>query len=403
MGEAGPVDLGGMNDDMLAMVAGRFEAESGNKLRRFADLAGAESAAKARSNSGGAASLESRYEMTVSDDQRDAMSRILTSWRGGVVKKGAKSKTARALQLFLRSEGYDIRADGDFGKQTEAALKDWQAKNGLGAGDGKAGNKTFTRIREKITPVPRQRPERKDAMAERDRLQPVSGFDAMMAGAPQAEEPAPLMRSIAPLDEGATEEEFMARLQGGTATTTPGFRDLMRQAEEGQRAYEAELAAKDAGGAPYISGLAQADPAGGTMPPPAMPPQAMPGVSISDMARGQTPSPMARALIGPGGSPEPHYGPIGQLLHDAGLPSRSAVEATTGNSPLAAGLEELPPEIMAGAVPANPMRDVMLNPEEAPQFQAQPDPGANEAIDRLRNALLSRLPRARRIYQAAGY
>lgn len=343
----------------------------------------------------------------ITDEQRDAASRILTSWRGGVIRKGNKSKTARAIQLFLRSEGYDIKADGELGKETEKALKAWQQKEGL-TSDGRAGNATFKRIREKITPVPRQRPERKDAMGERDQLQPVSGLGAMMAGAmmagaPKVEPPALLSRSIPPpADEGATEEEFMARLHGGTATTTPGFQDLLRQAEEGNRAYEAELAAKDAskppsGPPPYIPGIAQGDPSA-AMPAPPMPQ----GVSISDMARGGTPpSPLARALVGPGGSPEPRYGPIGQLLHDAGLPSRPVVEPSTGNSPLAAGIEELPPEIIEGAVPTNPMRDVMLNPEEAPHYQSQPDPGEQEAIDRLRAALIGNLARARRMHQAS--
>jgi peptidoglycan hydrolase-like protein with peptidoglycan-binding domain len=94
----------------------------------------------------------------VSDPQRDFYSRALTAYRGGTLKKGASGKTVRALQLFLRDKGYDIAADGKFGKNTEAALRKWQKAEGLSS-DGQAGQRqTFKRVRETVTPRPRQRP-----------------------------------------------------------------------------------------------------------------------------------------------------------------------------------------------------------------------------------------------------
>lgn len=92
------------------------------------------------------------------DPQREFYTRVLTSYKGGVIRRGApKSKTVRALQLMLKDAGYDIAADGLFGRRTEEALKEWQSKNKLSM-DGKAGRKTFEFIRETVTPMPRMKP-----------------------------------------------------------------------------------------------------------------------------------------------------------------------------------------------------------------------------------------------------
>lgn len=99
------------------------------------------------------------------DPQREFYSRVLTSYKGGALRRGApKSKTVRALQLFLKDKGYDIAADGVFGRKTEEALKAWQVANKLD-GDGKAGRKTFTFIRETVTPMPRMKPKPVDPNA----------------------------------------------------------------------------------------------------------------------------------------------------------------------------------------------------------------------------------------------
>lgn len=60
-----------------------------------------------------------------------------------VLKKGDKNEYVRNWQLFLNLNGYDCgAADGIFGPKTEAAVKKWQADNGLVA-DGIIGPKTW--------------------------------------------------------------------------------------------------------------------------------------------------------------------------------------------------------------------------------------------------------------------
>jgi len=54
-----------------------------------------------------------------------------------ILKKGLSGEPVRRLQAKL-----GIEADGEFGPDTEKALKDWQTKNGLSA-DGIAGPDTF--------------------------------------------------------------------------------------------------------------------------------------------------------------------------------------------------------------------------------------------------------------------
>lgn len=46
-----------------------------------------------------------------------------------------------AIQRFLTMQGYNLEIDGKMGRQTQAALRDWQSKNGLKA-DGLWGNNT---------------------------------------------------------------------------------------------------------------------------------------------------------------------------------------------------------------------------------------------------------------------
>jgi peptidoglycan hydrolase-like protein with peptidoglycan-binding domain len=54
-----------------------------------------------------------------------------------ILKKGLAGEPVRRLQAKL-----GVEADGEFGPNTEKALKDWQTKNGLTA-DGIAGPDTF--------------------------------------------------------------------------------------------------------------------------------------------------------------------------------------------------------------------------------------------------------------------
>jgi len=65
-----------------------------------------------------------------------------------VLKKGSKGPAVKALQLLLAGYGFSCGkwgADGDFGKATQEALKDYQKENGLEA-DGIAGEKTWGRL-----------------------------------------------------------------------------------------------------------------------------------------------------------------------------------------------------------------------------------------------------------------
>ena len=54
-----------------------------------------------------------------------------------ILKEGLSGEPVRRLQAKL-----GVEADGEFGPNTEKALKDWQTKNGLAA-DGMAGPDTF--------------------------------------------------------------------------------------------------------------------------------------------------------------------------------------------------------------------------------------------------------------------
>lgn len=65
-----------------------------------------------------------------------------------ILKRGMKGADVKTLQAALIAYGFSCGsagADGDFGSDTEAALKKFQTKYGLGA-DGIAGNRTWGRL-----------------------------------------------------------------------------------------------------------------------------------------------------------------------------------------------------------------------------------------------------------------
>lgn len=62
------------------------------------------------------------------------------------LKKGDTNEYVLAWQKFLNLKGYKLAEDGIFGNKTLAAVKDWQAKNGLVA-DGIIGIKTWKTVR----------------------------------------------------------------------------------------------------------------------------------------------------------------------------------------------------------------------------------------------------------------
>ena len=62
-----------------------------------------------------------------------------------VLKKGAKGKSVKAMQILLIGYGADIEADGSFGGATLRALKAYQEAAGLEA-DGSCGGKTWRKL-----------------------------------------------------------------------------------------------------------------------------------------------------------------------------------------------------------------------------------------------------------------
>lgn len=61
------------------------------------------------------------------------------------LRKGDSGEAVRALQRRLRELGYPVSVDGEFGPQTERALRDFQRANGLSA-DGVAGPQTIAAL-----------------------------------------------------------------------------------------------------------------------------------------------------------------------------------------------------------------------------------------------------------------
>ena len=60
----------------------------------------------------------------------------------GQVSYGSKGSDVTELQKLLNNNGYNLSVDGDFGSKTQAAVKDYQQKNGL-AVDGIVGTNTW--------------------------------------------------------------------------------------------------------------------------------------------------------------------------------------------------------------------------------------------------------------------
>jgi peptidoglycan hydrolase-like protein with peptidoglycan-binding domain len=61
------------------------------------------------------------------------------------LKKGSKGNDVKTLQTALNKYGYKLTADGDFGKLTDAAVRDFQLGHRLNA-DGIVGVKTWAAL-----------------------------------------------------------------------------------------------------------------------------------------------------------------------------------------------------------------------------------------------------------------
>lgn len=68
------------------------------------------------------------------------------SWSGGLLKNGAQGGQVASMQKALNEKtGGNLKVDGKFGKETQAALEKFQSSQGLDV-DGKAGDKTREKL-----------------------------------------------------------------------------------------------------------------------------------------------------------------------------------------------------------------------------------------------------------------
>jgi peptidoglycan hydrolase-like protein with peptidoglycan-binding domain len=61
------------------------------------------------------------------------------------VKKGDKGDGVKQIQTALKAAGYKVSVDGDFGNQTDAAVRQFQKKNNLTV-DGVVGKVTWGKL-----------------------------------------------------------------------------------------------------------------------------------------------------------------------------------------------------------------------------------------------------------------
>ncbi len=79
---------------------------------------------------------------------KPAVPNVYYSVRLPLLRIGSVSAAVKNMQLLLLAKGYELPeygADGDFGEETETALKSYQKDNDLGA-DGKCGVNTWTAL-----------------------------------------------------------------------------------------------------------------------------------------------------------------------------------------------------------------------------------------------------------------
>lgn len=104
-------------------------------------------------NSGGSAPVDfgsGNYSGTVKGSSggssKSSSSPSTSSLNGNrILKNGANGTDVSALQSALNSLGYNLSVDGKYGSKTQAAVSDYQKKNGLGV-DGIVGVQTYSSL-----------------------------------------------------------------------------------------------------------------------------------------------------------------------------------------------------------------------------------------------------------------
>lgn len=114
--------------------------------------------------------------------------RRLDYWGGErtrIVKTGERGLAVREIQDALKRLGYDVEADGVFGVQTAAAVREFQADCGLNV-DGVVGNKTWGALKlakseaAKVPPMTRRDAVKEVAQANRGKIE-IGGAAAALA------------------------------------------------------------------------------------------------------------------------------------------------------------------------------------------------------------------------------
>src|SRR6185503_16046980 len=92
--------------------------------------------------------------------------------------KSASGPRVEALQLLLNQAGADVQVDGDFGDQSEAAVKVFQQKKGLQPADGKVNAATWSALFVSLA----ERASQDDAVKALQTLLSWNGIDVEIDG-----------------------------------------------------------------------------------------------------------------------------------------------------------------------------------------------------------------------------
>ena len=110
----------------------------GSSESKSSGNSGSSSGGNSGSSSGGNSGSSS------GEDSKDN-SEESTETNSSTIKKGSKGEDVNRLQKMLNELGYNLEVDGDFGTNTEKAVKDFQKKKGLNA-NGVVGPDTWTKL-----------------------------------------------------------------------------------------------------------------------------------------------------------------------------------------------------------------------------------------------------------------